>query len=71
MLSEREMDRADGQKQKHAKRASKEMRFHRGAIVRFHPACSLCVNIFYLKRIKDVETFCVLRSVILRLPRFD
>jgi len=38
LLSEREMERADDQKQKQVKRASKEMRFGRGANVRFHLA---------------------------------
>lgn len=35
-LPEREMDRADGQKQKHVKRASNKMRFRCGADVRVH-----------------------------------
>jgi hypothetical protein len=39
LLSEREMDRADGQKQKHAKRASKEKHFSRTVDALFHCHC--------------------------------
>jgi len=33
------------------------MRFGRGANVHFHLACASVLNIFYSKRVKDVETF--------------
>src|SRR4029453_5255065 len=55
-LCERERDHAHGQQQKQVKRALNKMRFGREAYVCGYLALR-CVNIFYSKRVGDVETF--------------
>jgi hypothetical protein len=54
-LPERERNHKGRQEQKQVKRASNKMRFDRGADVRVHLALR-CLNIFYCKGVKDVET---------------
>src|SRR5262245_59866512 len=56
-LPERERNHKGRQKQKQVKRASKEMRFVRGANVRFHLAYASVRKHLCCKRVKDVETF--------------